>query len=337
MKSTKKHIEIISLFLFLIVFNLMMIFWNYLTSPIGGKERVVFIKTGWCFKDVVHALEEREIVVHPSLFYLWGKLKGIAKHIKTGEYLIKPQLTPDELLRRLATGKGVILYKITIPEGLTVKQIAEILKKSEIVCKERFIKLVYDQKFIKHLNMEVPSLEGYLFPTTYFFPKSTKEEYVIRTMVEQFKSIYKKYSSKAKKMGLCSSDVVILASMVEKEAAFSEEKPIIASVFLNRLKLNMPLQCDPTVIYALPHFNGNLTKADLFYPSPYNTYLYRGLPPTPICNPGEEALAAVINAPKTPFLYFVSENNGKHHFSKTLAEHEAAVSKYQRNYPRLSR
>ncbi len=309
----------------------MVIFWDYLNSPIGGKEQVVFVKSGWSFKDVVYALEERNIIIHPLLFHLWGEFKGMAKYIKTGEYLIKPQLTPKELLEHLATGKGIILYKITIPEGSTVKQIADMLEKSWGLCKEKFIKLAYDQKFMKHLNMDVPSLEGYLFPTTYFFPKGIKEEYIIRSMVEQFKLIYKKYSSKAERMGLSFSDVVILASMVEKETALSEEKPIIASVFLNRLKLNMPLQCDPTVIYALPHFNGNLTKANLFYPSPYNTYLYKGLPPTPICNPGEEALAAVVENPKTPFLYFVSKNNGRHHFSKTLAEHRAAVARYQKN------
>lgn len=333
MKYTKKHIEIVSMFLLLIVFNTMAVFWDYLTSPIGGKEQVVFIKTGWCFKDVVHVLEERNIITHPLLFHLWGELKGIAKHIKTGEYLITPKLTPNDLLERLAAGKGIILYKITIPEGSTVRQIADMLEKSGVLCKERFIKLACDQKFIKRLNLNVDvlSLEGYLFPTTYFFPRGIKEEYIIKAMVEQFKLIYKKYSSKAEKMGLSFSNVVTLASIVEKETAFSEEKPIIASVFLNRLKLNMPLQCDPTVIYALPNFNGNLTKADLFYPSPYNTYLYKGLPPTPICNPGEEALAAVVDVPKTPFLYFVSKNNGEHHFSKTLAEHEAAVTRYQRN------
>lgn len=326
-----RYIKITSLILFLLAFNMTMVFLDYLNSPIGGKREVVFIKAGLSFKDIIYIMEERKIITHPLFFLLWGKIKGVTREIKSGEYLIEPQLTPRGLLEHLATGRGIILHKVTIPEGLTIRQIADILKKHNILSKERFIRLAYDQEFIKQLGMDVPNLEGYLFPTTYFFPKGAKEEEIIKEMVRQFRLVYKRYSSKAEKMGLSCHEVVTLASMVEKEAILSREKPIIASVFLNRLKLNMPLQCDPTVIYALSRSGGRLKRSDLFYPSPYNTYLYRGLPPTPICNPGEEALAAVVNAPKTPFLYFVSENNGRHYFSKTLAEHNAAVTRYQRN------
>jgi len=317
-------------FFLLVLINFLFIFWDYLTSPLNCTK-IIFIRPGWSFKKVVNELKQQKILHCPLFFWTWGIIKGVTTKIKPGEYLIKPNITPLELLENFVNGKCVIKYKIVIPEGATIKQIAKILAKKGLIDEDKFLKLAYNPNFVQNLGIKSKSIEGYLFPTTYFLAKGLSEKKIIEIMVKEFKKIYKKYAKKAKQKNLSCHEVVTLASIVEKETSISEEKPLIASVFLNRLHLDMPLQADPTVIYALPKFNGKLKKEDLKYPSPYNTYLIKGLPPTPICSPGEEAIKAVVNAPKTSYLYFVAKGNGRHHFSRTLKEHIMAINKYRKN------
>jgi len=295
-----------------------------------NTSQIIFVQPGWSFKRLIIELEKEKIVTLPLLLQIWGRIYGLAGKIKPGEYLITPDLTPIGLFKKFSTGKGIIRYKVIIPEGATVKEIAKILAQYDLINETKFLRLAYNQHFTHSLGIDAPSLEGYLFPATYFLPKGLAEEIIIKIMFTKFNHIYQKYSDKAKKMGFSRHEIVTLASIIEKETAVRTEKPLIASVFLNRLRRKMPLQADPTVIYALPHFNGNLTKKDLKYVSPYNTYVIKGLPPTPICSPGEESIKAVVEAPNTPYLYFVSRGNGTHYFSKNLKEHIRAVLKYQR-------
>lgn len=317
------------LFFLLISCNFLFVCWAYLTTPLNTNQ-IIFVQPGWSFKRLIIELEKEKIVTLPLLLQIWGRIYGLAGKIKPGEYLITPDLTPIGLFKKFSTGKGIIRYKVIIPEGATVKEIAKILAQYDLINETKFLRLAYNQHFTHSLGVDAPSLEGYLFPATYFLPKGLAEEIIIKIMFTKFNHIYQKYSDKAKKMGFSRHEIVTLASIIEKETAVRTEKPLIASVFLNRLRRKMPLQADPTVIYALPHFNGNLTKKDLKYVSPYNTYVIKGLPPTPICSPGEESIKAVVEAPNTPYLYFVSRGNGTHYFSKNLKEHIRAVLKYQR-------
>jgi UPF0755 protein len=318
---------LVLLFFLLISFNLFFIGWAYLTTPLNTSE-IVFIKPGWSFKRVVKELEHKKVISQPYLFWGWGVIKGGAYKIKPGEYPITPRLTPLKLLRDLCSGKGIIKHKVIIPEGVDIKQIANILAQKGLINPDKFINLAYNQNFANFLGIEANNIEGYLFPTTYFLPKGLTEKKIIEIMFTEFKYIYQKYAQLAKQKGLSRHKVITLASIVEKETALKAEKPLIASVFLNRLKEGLPLQADPTVIYALPDFNGNLTRKDLTYPSPYNTYFTNGLPPTPICSPGEESIRAVVNAPETSYFYFVSKGNG-HYFSTNFNDHIRAVIKYQ--------
>jgi len=317
------------LFFLLISCNFLFVCWAYLTTPLNTSQ-IIFVQPGWSFKRLIIELEKEKIVTFPLLLQIWGRTYGLAAKIKPGEYLITPDLTPVALLKKLSSGKGIIHYKVTIPEGATIKEIAKTLAQYDLINRTKFIRLAYNQHFAHSLGIDAPSLEGYLFPATYFLPKGLSEDIIIKIMFTKFDHIYQKYSNKAKKTGFSRHEIVTLASIIEKETAVRTEKPLIASVFLNRLRREMPLQADPTVIYALPHFNGNLTKKDLKYVSPYNTYVIKGLPPTPICNPGEESIRAVVEAPNTPYLYFVSRGNGTHYFSKNLKDHIRAVLKYQR-------
>lgn len=320
----KTKIKLLLLFSLWLSCNALFVWWDYLTSPLN-KKGVIFIQPGWSFRKTVAELQKQDIIKFPHLFLLWGMIKGADAKIKPGEYIISPELSPNALLKHLCTGQGVIHYKVTIPEGATIREIAKILAKKQLVSQDEFIKWAFNPDFAHYLNINAPSVEGYLFPTTYFLQKGLRARDIIRIMVHEFNKIYEKYTHKTT---LSRREVVTLASIVEKETAVKEEKPLIASVFLNRLKLGMKLQADPTVIYALPVFHGKLTKKDLSFPSPYNTYLVKGLPPTPICNPGEESIRAVIEAPQTPFLYFVSMGNGRHYFSTNLKEHRRAIRKY---------
>ena len=189
-----------------------------------------------------------------------------------------------------------------------------------------------DKEFIDSLDLPDDGLEGYLFPETYYFTKSNNIRTILKSMVRQFRLHFpKKWEDRAKERGSSVQEVVILASIVEKEAVVDSERPLIAGVFFNRLKLNMPLQSDPTAVYDLPDFSGPITREHLQRQSPYNTYQKRGLPAGPICNPGAGSLEAVLYPEEVPYLYFVSNNDGTHRFSTTLEEHQRAVSLYRQN------
>ena len=301
----------------------------FLETPYGDNSVSLRFEKGTSVNEILKKLEANQVISNISFFkaYLWFTHTG--PNLRAGEYIFPPRQTPREVLSRLLKG-DFSTHKITIPEGWTARQIAIHLASLELVDPQAFLLKCIDQNFIKSLGLSVPTLEGYLYPDTYEIYKPKDEEEVIRKMVERFKEVYiKNFAGQESHVGLPIESVITLASIVEKETGNAAERPIVASVFLNRIRKNMPLASDPTIIYSIPDFNGNLTRADLERPGPYNSYLNVGLPPTPICNPGKEAIQAVINPLQTNYLFFVAKGDGTHQFSETEDQHFAAVRKYQ--------
>lgn len=224
-----------------------------------------------------------------------------------------------------------MLHPILIPEGLTMVQIAEIFGQQGLVDPHELLRLMKDPAFIASLGIKADTLEGYLYPDTYKFPRGIKPKEVITAMVEHLRQVYgPDLEARAQELKLTQHEVLTLASVIEKESGSNGEREEISAVFHNRLKKHIPLQSDPTVIYGLPSFDGNIHKKDLSSPSPYNTYRIAGLPPGPIANPGIQSIRATLYPSDSRALYFVSKNDGTHQFSATLEEHNQAVEKYQK-------
>ncbi len=303
----------------------------YLITPAGkkGLEQVFLIRDGSSLKQVAGDLEDKGLIRRKELFLLWAKLAGHSRGIKAGEYRLNAGMSPLEVLRALSKGT-IIAHQVTIPEGFTISQIGELLERKGLAEKEEFISFAKDPEAAGRYGIASPGLEGYLYPDTYRFGRGLSPMSVIHVMVDRFKDVFAPLTDRAKDLGLTMEDVVTLASIIEKETGRAEERSLIASVFLNRLKKGMRLESDPTVIYGLKDFNGNLKKRHLSQKTPYNTYVIKGLPAGPIANPGGEAIRAVLYPARTDYLYFVSKNDGTHYFSKTLDEHNRAVNIYQR-------
>jgi UPF0755 protein len=328
--SARRLIFISVLCVFVLCIFIALYFGYFLMSPAGfdQKEEIFIVKKGSGLKSVSSELERRKLIKSGDLFMFWALLKGGARDIKAGEYSLNQSMSPVRIVTMLASG-AVKTHPLTIPEGLTADQIADILAQNGLVDKSAFIALALDKNLAAFYHIDGPSLEGYLFPDTYLLSRDRGAREVIDIMVKRFWHIFNNLE-KDQKPPLSLREIVTLASIVEKETGLAEERPLIASVFLNRLKKRMRLESDPTVIYGLKDFDGNLTKKDLQSPNPYNTYRHRGLPPGPIANPGSDSLNAVLNPVRTEYLYFVSKNDGSHHFSTTLKEHNRAVVRYQK-------
>jgi UPF0755 protein len=293
-------------------------------------SRIVVIPEGSTYQQVSTILKREHLVRSRWAFLLLGKTRDIDRKIRPGEYELDGSMAPKEILAKLLAGR-VILHPVTIPEGYTLAQIAEVLATQNVTDTSEFTKLVRDRPFIATLGIDADSLEGYLFPETYSFPRGTKAKDVIKTMVDGLFHVWgSEFQAQAARLNLSLHQVLTLASVIEKETGAKDERELIAAVFHNRLRKKIPLQSDPTVIYGLPAFNGNIHKRDLSSLSPYNTYRVQGLPPGPIGSPGAHSLHAALFPAQASYLYFVSRNDGTHHFSSTLAEHNLAVEKYQK-------
>jgi UPF0755 protein len=301
-----------------------------LPRTILGEQKRVFIPKGSTFKEVVHILDEDGILRSPTRFYLMARLMGVTGRVQAGEYELSTAMIPPLILHRLVTG-DVVKYRVTIPEGYTVRQIALRLEDEGIIDdQEEFLSPAFSADFAAGLGIAGKSVEGYLFPDTYLFPKGVVPAEVLKTMVGKFKQVYgPDCSRRAAALGMTDREIVTLASIIEKETGVSEERPLISAVFYNRLKRGIPLCSDPTVIYGIAGFDGNLRKSDLEKRTPYNTYLKKGLPPGPISNPGRSSILAALYPAPVQYLYFVSRNDGSHQFSNTLREHNEAVWRYQ--------
>ena len=246
---------------------------------------------------------------------------GQATSLKAGEYRFADALAPAEVVAKLARG-DVYLRSITFPEGLTIRQMAALYEGAGFGAAKDFSAAAAEPQLVADIDPAARNLEGYLFPDTYALPRRASARDLVKRMVERFTAVMTADLRQAALVqGLSVRDAVTLASLVEKETAAPEERPIVAAVYHNRLRQRIGLQCDPTVIYALDlrgRFNGNLTRADLAFDSPYNTYRYRGLPPGPIAAPGRSSLEAAVRPAAVDYLYFVSRNDGSHAFASTL-------------------
>lgn len=304
--------------------------WTYarIPSPIQTASTILIPK-GTGVRQIRTILAGHGLVRDDIRFLVLARLTNSAGRLKAGEYMIPPGLTPVQILQLLERGE-VLRYQITIPEGLTSEQIADILNRKNWIDRHRFLSLTKDNEFIRSMGLNQTNLEGYLFPDTYLLTRDDiTEELMISMMVNRFQVIWQEVTENLK-TEMPRHKVLTLASIVEKETGDASERPIIARVFLNRLERGIRLQSDPTVIFGIPDFNGNLTRNDLKGKTPYNTYVIAGLPPGPICNPGSDAIESVLNPADVPYIYFVSKNDGTHHFSTSLDEHNRAVMKFQK-------
>ncbi len=298
----------------------------------SGKEKEVYIPKGAGLKSIAHILRESGVIKDERLFIAYVFLRGKHGGLRAGEYRFLATDSMAKVVEKLVRGE-VIIRKVTIPEGLTMYEIGELLEKKGVLSGKEFVTKARDKELIENLlgDPSIDSLEGYLFPDTYFYTKGITPEEFIRMMVSRFKQVYTSLKSSPKAVELGDREIVVLASIIEKETAIDSERPLISAVFYNRLRRGMKLQSDPTVIYALgDRFDGNLKKEHLQIKNSYNTYVISGLPPGPIANPGKESLKAALNPADVDYLYFVADRSGTHHFSSNYKDHLKAVNRYQK-------
>ena len=301
----------------------------FMPSGQGTVPVLMEFEQGTGFRQIANSLNEKGLIKDKTAFLLLARLRGSTKSVQAGEYEFSASMSPATILQKLEKGL-VVRYPVTIPEGYNIRDIAYLLERKGLCKKERFLAKASDKALLISLGIDAPTTEGFLFPDTYYIYKGEQGGAIIVNMVSRFREVFTDdLKKRAMAVGLSINDLLTLASVVEKETGQASERPRIARVFLNRLKKGMKLQSDPTVIYGINDFNGNLTKKDLLTETPYNTYRRRGLPAGPIANPGLDSIKAVLYPEDGPYLYFVSKNGGTHYFSKTLSEHNRAVYQYQ--------
>ena len=298
---------------------------NVNTSP----NVIINVRPGQTLRTTADILQQANLIKSRLKFILIARVKGLDKHLKAGEYLLSAAMPPRQILETIVKG-AVKLHKLTVPEGYSIPQIAVLVENAKFGSKIDFIEAATDTVLTRKNGIEAASFEGYLFPDTYFFPREVSMSQIISTMVTRFWSVFTaEWKVRAKDLGFTVHQIVTLASIIEKETGAAFERPIISSVFHNRLKKKMRLESDPTVIYGIKNFDGNLTRKHLSTHTPYNTYKIRGLPAGPIANPGRASLEAALYPERSVFIYFVSKKDNTHYFSTNLKEHNQAVRKYQ--------
>jgi len=338
----KKFIAAIAILSFIIVALSGVDFYLKIFTPYFGNEAgiTITIPRGATIEAIAHILHKEKIISSYYYFRIYYRLFFSKTSFKSGEYFFDKPLTMREVITKLNEGK-VVMYKITIKEGLSIPEIADIVaaQPSLKLSANDFIKETRSASFlsrIRSLDSKADDLEGYLFPDTYLVRRDVTVSELVKMMLDRFKENFSQALAwRAHEMNLSIRETLTLASLIEKETASREERFLISSVFHNRLRLGMLLDCDPTVIYALRKENiytGKLRWVDLKYDSPYNTRVHRGLPPGPICNPGIASIEAALNPETTNYLYFVAQNPQSHYFSETLDEHNRAVHKFIINH-----
>jgi UPF0755 protein len=306
------------------------IFWMPISIPEPGG-RVVAIPRGASFKAVVDSLARNDIIRSKFAFQLAGRILGYTKSIKVGKYLFHSGVSNSEILRDINEGRSRMILSVTIPEGWRMEMIAKKFAHELGVDAGRILSFCEDSAYVASKGFDARTLEGYLMPETYHFYWQTDESEIVERMVAGFKNFFVdslKVRVRQSRMSL--KEVVTLASIVEGESGVDAERPTIAGVYLNRLRKNMRLEADPTIQYVLPGGPRRLLYTDLRIDSPYNTYLYRGLPPGPVNNPGKQSLLGVLYPEKHQYLYFVATGVGGHRFSKTFSEHQKAIRVYKK-------
>ncbi len=292
---------------------------------------IIEVPRGASVRSIADTLEKKGVIQDKLIFRILYRLSYKNHSLQSGEYKFSQPLTMRDVIMKLHKG-DVLLHKITIVEGMTIEETADYLSKRHKIDKQKFMRLAMRADLIKDLVPEAKDLEGFLYPDTYMVSRKINAEKMVKIMVERFRHYFTSNMKwRAKELNMSVNQIVTMASLVEKETASREERFLIASVFHNRLKKNMSMGCDPTVIYALKRdgiYKGKLGWKELKYDSPYNTRIYRGLPPGPICNPGIASIEAALHPENSGYLYFVAKDSRTHYFSRTLREHNRAVRKY---------
>ena len=301
-------------------------------EPHGAPSRVI-IPRGASFGQATDSLARSGIIGSSKLFRLYGRVTGGDRNIKPGTYLLKHGTPWSDIISALNGGHGLV-NTVTVPEGYTISQITPLLARTLKVPADSVTAAVGDTALLARLDVPNKTLEGYLFPDTYAFPIGTTARQAVREMVYAFERRWRpQWDSSIVDLKINRNDLVTMASIVEREARLPEERPVIAAVYYNRLRRGMLLQADPTVQYALGHHVGRVLYKDLTIDSPYNTYVYKGLPPGPIASPGVASLAAAANPANVPYLYFVASRDGHHEFRMNFEQHTTAVRQVRATKP----
>jgi len=293
----------------------------------GNTE--IEIPKGATFKQTVDILAGENLIRDKKIFLLLGRLTGADRKIRAGFYSIWSNMSPWDIFKIIRKGR-IIEYEVKVLEGDSLLEIADAFSRAGIANYDDVMRKSKDPEFLSAYDIEAPSIEGYIFPDTYMIPKGVNLEDALGAMIDKMREKYAgELLEKTEKKGMTETEVLTLASIIEKEAVMDSERPLISAVYHNRIKKHMPLQADPTSIYGIKSSKEKITKADLQRRTPYNTYVINGLPPGPIASPGLKSIIAALNPAEVPYLYFVSNNDGTHIFSVTLGEHADAVKAYR--------
>lgn len=304
-------------------------FANSPASTSASQKAIFKIFPGQSFDEIAKDLFHQNLITSATKLKLIAIITKSDRSIIAGEYELSATMSPLEILKRLTDG-SVRLHRLSIPEGYNISQIAEKVAEVGFCGRQAFINAAWDEKEVQKAGINASTFEGFLFPDTYYFSGDVSPRQIISAMVDRFnKAFPAEWEKRALETGFSVLEIVTLASIIEKETGVASERPIVSSVFHNRLKRNIRLASDPTVIYGIKDFDGNITKKDLTTRTPYNTYMNSGLPPGPIANPGSASIEAALFPAETDYIYFVSKRDKTHHFSTTLEEHNRAVRKYQ--------
>lgn len=301
--------------------------------PGGAAPVLVEVEKGLGAGSIAAGLKAKGVLTKVTPFLWRYRMFHSGRPLKAGQYRLQAPSSPADVLEALIQGR-VYLHPVTVAEGLTARETFPLFVAAGFGSEEEFKAAFADTSPLGLLDPQAKDLEGYLFPETYRLPKGTTAAEILAAMTAQFREVFgEAWRRRAAELGMSIKDVVTLASLIEKETGLAEEKPLVSSVFHNRLRRGMKLDCDPTIVYVLKAsgaYRGRLYSKDLKLDSPYNTYLVPGLPPGPIANPGRESLRAALAPAETEYLFFVSRNDGSHQFSRTLREHNEAVDRFQR-------
>lgn len=289
------------------------------------------VAPGASLRRVAEDLEARGVIRSALALRGLARWQGTAGRLHAGEYELSPTWPAARVLEQMVAGR-VVTYPLTLPEGIAAAEIAARVEQAGLARAEDFLAVVRDPQVAAEFGVEGTTLEGYLFPETYHLPRGLSARQIAKIFVDQFLRVWKEIEPKARERGMSMREVVTLASIVEKETGVGEERPLVASVFHNRLRRGMRLESDPTTIYGIPDFDGNLRRVHLEdETNAWNTYRITGLPPTPIASPGAASLRAVVEPAESDYLFFVSRNDGSHVFARTFAEHVRNVNRFQRS------
>ncbi len=329
-KSFKGQTELIFIIFSLVLISALLAYVS-LMMPLSAenKWREIRIPEGSTYSQSISILKDEGLIKNKLVFLILGKITVTERKLRAGYYNLNTSMSALKMFNKLRKGM-IVEYFITIPEGSTLDDIKLKLKDKDLI-NDTTWEIVEDKQFLDSLGIDAPSLEGFLYPDTYNFAKGADQKDIFRIMVQRLReAFHHTLRKRADELGMNEKQILTLASIIEREAIFNRERPIISAVYHNRLKKNMRLQADPTVVYGIKRMQDGITRADLKRKTPYNTYVINGLPPGPIASPGINSIKAALYPSNVDFLYFVSRNNGTHYFSVSGEEHMKAVRLYQR-------